>query len=213
MVWKRRILIVKLPSSVTFQQAGDSGPCSNNAPYATKGEEEKAHMIEVHRTTVTQGDSGPYSDNSIHSSSSPLVTPQAARDAVIRSSSMSTDANDILPEDVTSKSDSRPFSQELGVESCAANTQVTGLRCTGDKGCGKRCKERKKKKHRKKADRKRTPKDAILPQKRTLINDNIPENIRQLSAQFVTVKAKRRRLYVREQNTDIIPSPGRCGLC
>ena len=88
-------------------------------------------MIEVHRTTVTQGDSGPYSDNSIHSSSSPLVTPQgAARDAVIRSSSMSTDANDILTEDVTSKSDSRPFSQELGVESCAANSQATSFNDT-----------------------------------------------------------------------------------
>ena len=80
---------------------------------------------------------------------------------------------------------------------------------TGEQGGhGKSHKERKKKKHRKKAERKRTPKNAILPQKRTSINDNIPDNIRQLSARFVTIKAKRRRLYVKEQNQESDLSDG-----
>ena len=57
-----------------------------------------------------------------------------------------------------------------------------------------------KRKARRKAARKRTPKTAILPQKRMISSDNIQENIQQLNNQFFTIKAKRRRLYVKEQS-------------
>jgi exonuclease III len=58
----------------------------------------------------------------------------------------------------------------------------------------------KRKKARRKPVRKRTPKAAIIPRKRLISSsDNIQENIQRLHEQYQTVKAKRRRLYVKDQ--------------
>ena len=57
----------------------------------------------------------------------------------------------------------------------------------------------KKRKPRRKPARKRTPKTAIIPCKRASSTDDIQDNIHILNSRYHSVKAKRRRLYVREQ--------------
>jgi hypothetical protein len=95
--------------------------------------------------------------------------------------------------------------------------EVSNLEKTLDHGLECRCipkpKDSHKRKARRKAARKRTPQSAILPQKRMLSGDDIQENIQQLNHHFFTIKAKRRRLYVKEQNmhSDQNPRTDRAG--
>jgi len=90
---------------------------------------------------------------------------------------------DITPADLTSQIDDT-LPQDLGSRCSVADI---------------------KRKPRKKPARKRTPKTAILPRKRPSSIDDIQENILQLNTQYHIVKAKRRRLYAREQNEGQCP--------
>ena len=71
---------------------------------------------------------------------------------------------------------------------------------------GNRCSvAAKKRKHRRKPARKRTPKTSILPSKRSSSADDTQENIIQMNTRCHIIKAKRRRLYVREHNEGQCP--------
>ena len=158
--------------------------------FADKGVEEENHDAEPPRANATLGNTGPGSDASIHDDVSYNSQSQTTWANVSSTTSNDTRNNILTPAMVHHLHD-KHFHNESGVVCCTDTKQATGKRKT-----------------RRKSTRKRTPKAAILPQKRTHpLSDNVQENIQRLHGQFQIVKAKRRRLYAKEQSAETLAHP------